>query len=127
MARHSRLRHSPPTLRHRRTLCSRVPLHPRVPHPPRPPRRRPPPARRPAPARPPKPSRPFVICIDALNSAFTSSTRTRDALMNLFEKEKPGEASYVLLSIGRQLQVLQTATSDPAAILAKLRNPAVQN
>jgi VWFA-related protein len=31
----------------------------------------------------------------------------------------------VLLSIGRQLQVLQTATTDTAAILAKLRNPAL--
>jgi VWFA-related protein len=70
--------------------------------------------------------RTFVICVDALNSAFASSTRTREALTRLFEKEKPGEARYVLLSIGRQLQVLQTATSETAAILAKLHSPVVQ-
>ncbi|HLK64074.1 MAG TPA: VWA domain-containing protein [Bryobacteraceae bacterium] len=76
---------------------------------------------------PAPPGRTFVICIDALNSAFASSTRTRDALARLFEKEKAGETHYVLLSIGRQLQVLQTSTSDPAALFARLRNPAVQS
>ena len=75
-------------------------------------------------AEPPAPT--FVICVDALNSAFSSSTRTRDALTRLFDKEKPGGARYVLLSIGRQLLVLQTATSDPAAILSKLHNSALQ-
>ncbi|HTS27286.1 MAG TPA: VWA domain-containing protein [Bryobacteraceae bacterium] len=71
------------------------------------------------------PIRTYVICVDALNSAFASSARTRDALQHLFEKEKPGDARFVLLSIGRQLQVLQTATTDTAAILAKLRSPAI--
>jgi VWFA-related protein len=70
--------------------------------------------------------RTFVICVDALNSAFANSARARDALTRLFEKEKSGGASYALLSIGRQLQVLQTATSDTAAILSKLRNPSIQ-
>jgi VWFA-related protein len=69
--------------------------------------------------------RTFVICLDALHSAFASSTRTREALTRLFEKEKSAGTQYVLLSIGRQLQVLQTATSDSAAILSKLRNPAL--
>lgn len=68
----------------------------------------------------------FVICIDALHSAFPNSVRTREALEHLFEKEKPTGATYVLLSIGRQLRVLQTATGDPAAILARLRSSQVQ-
>ena len=68
----------------------------------------------------------FVICIDALHSAFANSVRTREALTRLFEKEKPSEVQYVLLSLGRQLQVLQTATSNPAAILSRLHSPAVQ-
>jgi VWFA-related protein len=69
----------------------------------------------------------IVICIDALHSAFANSVRTREALTQLFEKEKPTGSQYVLLSAGRQLQVLQPATSNPAAILAKLRNPAFQS
>ncbi len=67
-----------------------------------------------------------MICVDALHSAFASSARTREALTRLFEKEKATADRYVLLSIGRQLQVLQTATSDPAAILTKLQSPALQ-
>ena len=59
----------------------------------------------------------FVICVDALHSAFADSVRTREALARLFEKEKAGGAQYVLLSIGRQLRVLQAATGDPAAVL----------
>jgi len=70
--------------------------------------------------------RTFVICVDALHSAFASSARTREALTRLFEKEKPTADRYVLLSIGRQLQVLQTATSDPAAILSRLQSTATQ-
>lgn len=68
----------------------------------------------------------FVICLDALHSAFVNSARTREALTRLFEKEKPTGARYVVLSIGRQLQIVQTATSDPAAVLSRLRSPAVQ-
>jgi VWFA-related protein len=68
----------------------------------------------------------FVICVDALDSAFANSVRTREALTRLFEKEKPAEAQYVLLSIGRQLRVLQTATGNPAVILSRLRSPEVQ-
>ncbi|HYW48881.1 MAG TPA: VWA domain-containing protein [Bryobacteraceae bacterium] len=68
----------------------------------------------------------FVICVDALHSAFANSVRTREALTRLFEKEKPTGAQYVLLSIGRQLQVFETATSDPAAVLSRLHSPVVQ-
>jgi hypothetical protein len=68
----------------------------------------------------------FVICIYSMHSAFANSTRTREALTRLFEKEKATGAQYVLMSIGRQLQVVQTATSDLAVVLSKLRNPSVQ-
>jgi VWFA-related protein len=67
----------------------------------------------------------FVICIDALHTAAANSSRTREALTRLFEKEKPDGAQYALLSIGPQLRVVQTATSDPATILSTLRKPAV--
>jgi VWFA-related protein len=69
----------------------------------------------------------FVICIDTLHVSPANAARTREALENLFEKEKSTGAQYVLIGIGRQLQVLQAATSNPLAILLKLRSTAFQN
>jgi len=73
----------------------------------------------------------FVICIDTLHASPASAARTREALENLFEKEKSpgaqGAAQYVLIGIGRQLQVLQAATTNPLAILLKIRGPAFQS
>jgi VWFA-related protein len=72
----------------------------------------------------------FVICIDTLHASPASAARTREALESLFEKEKPagaqGAAQYVLIAIGRQLQVLQAATTNPLAILLKIRGAAFQ-
>jgi VWFA-related protein len=69
----------------------------------------------------------FVICIDTLHASSANAARLREALENLFEKEKPADAQYVLIGIGRQLQVLQPATPSPLAILLKLRSTAFQN
>ena len=69
----------------------------------------------------------FVICVDTLHASTTSAAHIREALENLFEKEKPSDAQYVLIGIGRQLQVLQPATANPLAILVKLRSAAFQN
>jgi VWFA-related protein len=69
----------------------------------------------------------FVICIDMLHASSANAARTRTALENLFEKEKPGDAQYVLIGIGRQLQVLQAATTNPLAILLKVRSAAFQS
>jgi VWFA-related protein len=69
----------------------------------------------------------FVICVDTLHASSANAGRIREALENLFEKEKPADAQYVLIDIGRQLQVLQAATSSPLAILLKLRSTAFQN
>lgn len=66
----------------------------------------------------------FVICIDSLHASPASAGRMRAALENLFEKEKPGDAQYVLIGIGRHLQVLQAATTNPLAILLKVRSAA---
>lgn len=69
----------------------------------------------------------FVICIDTLHASPASIARTREALENLFEKEKTSGAQYVLIGIGRQLQVLQAATTNPLAILLKVRSPRFQS
>src|SRR6202035_853362 len=69
----------------------------------------------------------FVICIDALHLSPANAARTREPLEKLFEKEKPAGAQYVLIAIGRQMQVLQAATTNPLAILLKLRGAALQS
>lgn len=69
----------------------------------------------------------FVICIDTLHASPANAARTRQALENLFEGEKPAGAQFVLIGIGRQLQVLQAATTNPLEILVKIRGAAWQN
>jgi VWFA-related protein len=69
----------------------------------------------------------FAICIDTLHASPANAARTRTALEDLFEKEKPAGAQYVLIGIGRQLQVLQAATTNPQAILLKIRGAAFQS
>jgi VWFA-related protein len=76
----------------------------------------------PAPASGPR--RTFVICLDTLHTAPASAARMRDALVSLFDKEKPADAQYVLIAIGRQMQVLQPATSNPQVLLLKVRGAA---
>ncbi len=68
----------------------------------------------------------FVMCIDTLHASPANAARAREALENLFEKEKPTDAQYVLIGIGRKLQVLQAATTNPLAILVKIRGAAFQ-
>jgi len=70
--------------------------------------------------------RTFVICVDTLHTAPANAARMRAALENLFDKEKPSDAQYVLIGIGRQMQVLQPATSNPLEILIKIRGTAFQ-
>ena len=78
-------------------------------------------------AAPSGPRHTFVICIDTLHASAASATRTRQALENLFEGEKPAGAQYVLMGIGRQLQVLQPATTNPLEVLVRIRSAAWQN
>jgi VWFA-related protein len=69
----------------------------------------------------------FVICLDTLHLSPAGAGRARDALQKLFEKERPGDAQYVLVGIGRQLRVLQAATANPLEIVVKLRGAGFQN
>jgi VWFA-related protein len=69
----------------------------------------------------------FVIVIDTLHTSAENAARVRQALASLFESERPAGAQYVLMAIGRQLQVLQPATANPAEVLVKIRSAAWQN
>ncbi len=72
----------------------------------------------------------YVICIDTLHASSSSAAHIRQALENLFEKEKAtasqNDSQYVLIGIGRQLQVFEAATTSPIAVLLKLRSAAFQ-
>lgn len=68
----------------------------------------------------------YIFCVDTLHTSPTSAARIRDMLEKLFENAKSGDAQYALIGIGRQLRVLQTATSNPLEIVAKLRSPGFQ-
>ena len=62
----------------------------------------------------------YLICLDALNSAFGGYGQVRRALEKLFRDQKASDARYGLVVLGRQTRIIQNLTSDPAAILAAL-------
>jgi VWFA-related protein len=68
------------------------------------------------------PRRTYVICFDTLHSSFANFGHVREALELLFKQDQSsGNAQYVLIALGRQLRVIQTATSDSATLRAKMR------
>ena len=64
--------------------------------------------------------RTYLICIDALHTAFSSLVNIRESLSKLFHTERAGDAQYVLISLGTSVQLLQSPTSDPEAVLKVL-------
>ena len=70
------------------------------------------------------PKQMWVICFDALHTSFADFTRARDAIEKALGSRPGAGDQYVLLSIGRQLRVLQPATSDVSLIRAKLNSKA---
>lgn len=71
----------------------------------------------------------WIICLDALHTSSADFVRARDAIdKSLGSIDHIGGPSagdqFVLLSIGRQLHVLQPATNDPSLIRAKVNGKA---
>ena len=65
--------------------------------------------------------RTYVICFDTLHSSFANFSHVRDALEQFFRREHADATTqYVLIGLGRQLRMIQAATSDPATLLARL-------
>jgi len=77
----------------------------------------PPPTPKPAPIR-----RTYVICIDALHTAFGNLVHVRQALSKLFQSEEPGDSGYVVLAIGTSTQVVEDTTSDPQKVLQTIES-----
>jgi len=69
----------------------------------------------------------YIFCIDTLHATPANASRVRQAFETLFSKEKAGDAQYALIGIGRQLQVLQPATSNPLELLVRVRSAGFQN
>lgn len=84
-----------------------------------------------APASPPglavsttTPKQMWVICFDALHTSFANFVRAREATDKVLATRPRAGDQFVLLSIGRQLRVLQPATSDLSLIRAKVNSKA---
>jgi VWFA-related protein len=69
-------------------------------------------APKPTPAR-----RTYLICIDTLHAEFSNLVHVREALTKLFASEQAGDAQYMVVAVGRSMQVVENATSDPQVVL----------
>ncbi len=67
-------------------------------------------------------ARTYVICFDTLHSSFANFGHVRQAMEKLFQKDNGTGAQYVMVSLGRQLRVVQTATSDQKLLQARLHD-----
>ncbi len=72
------------------------------------------------------PKRTYLILIDTLHSSFGNFSNVRKALTKFFEGEHSPDSRYSLMAVGRDIQVVQDSTPDPALILAALRSQQFQ-
>ena len=80
----------------------------------------------PAPAQSEPVRRTYLIILDTLHSSFSNFVRVRKALEKFFEQEPDGDSQYALMALGRQIQIVQDSTRDPALVLNKLRDKQAQ-
>lgn len=66
--------------------------------------------------------RTYIICLDTLNSSFTSLAGVTSALEKLFKREEGSDSKYALVALGRQPMVIRDLTRDPNDILAALQS-----
>jgi tetratricopeptide (TPR) repeat protein len=72
-----------------------------------------------APASPtPLPTRrTYIIGLDMIHASFSNFVRVREALQKLFREEQAGDSQYVVIALGRTIQVVQNTTTDPAKVM----------
>jgi VWFA-related protein len=66
----------------------------------------------------------WIICLDALHTSPADFVRARDAINRALGSGSGDGDQFVLVSVGRQLHVLQPATNDAALIRAKVNSKA---
>jgi VWFA-related protein len=64
--------------------------------------------------------RTYIICLDMLHTSFSNFVHVRGALQKLFREVPPGDSEYVVIVLGKTIQVVQNYTSDPAKVLETL-------
>ncbi|HLN01029.1 MAG TPA: VWA domain-containing protein [Bryobacteraceae bacterium] len=69
----------------------------------------------------------YVICLDTVHTSFADSVHVRGALQKLFQQEEAGDSRYVVIALGRSMELIQDATSDPAKVLETLDGPMFRN
>jgi VWFA-related protein len=73
------------------------------------------------------PTRTYLVCVDTLHSSFNNVIAVRRALEKFFRGEHDEKAQYALMTIGRQINVIQDSTRDPSVVLAALSSKNFQN
>jgi VWFA-related protein len=84
------------------------------------------PAASPAPAKPADPGMPkrtYLVLVDTLHTSVPNFGRVREALARYFQREKPSDAQYALIAVGRETAIVQDSTPDPAKIAAAVQSP----
>lgn len=75
---------------------------------------------------PAQPQHLYAIAVDTLNSSFEDFVNVRTALRKLFRQQRGTGTQYLLVSLGRQVNMLQGATSDAGAVLEALGSKPLQ-
>jgi len=65
----------------------------------------------------------YVICMDTMHASFGNFVHVREALQKLFQQEQAGDSQYVVVALGRAMEIVQNTTSDPAKVLETLGGP----
>jgi VWFA-related protein len=64
--------------------------------------------------------RTYIICLDMLHTSFSNFVHVREAMQKLFREQRPGDSQFLVIALGRTVQVVQNTTPDPAKVLETL-------
>jgi VWFA-related protein len=65
--------------------------------------------------------------VDTLNSTLGDIEQSRRALSKFFQQENDSQAQYVLMNLGRQINVIQDSTRNPSSTLSELASKQFQS
>jgi VWFA-related protein len=69
------------------------------------------------------PKRTYLVLVDTLHTSIANFGRVREALARFFQSERPSDAQYALITVGRETTIVQDSTPDPAKIAAAVQSP----
>jgi VWFA-related protein len=64
--------------------------------------------------------RTYIICLDMLHTSFSNFVHVREAMQKLFREQRLGDSQFLVIALGRTVQVVQNTTPDPAKVLETL-------